>query len=440
MGFSSVAVEQREKELKALKSFLLYSLICSLGLHIGILALGISKFLQRVPETKDQPIEITIIETVPQKVTKPQEIQKSQLKINSGGGGSLGGSNNNPKSSISAATAIRVTNPSLTPIVKQPQTRTIPEPAITPPTEKTTPIEKITPEPTTTQPIRKTTPIEKLTEKLETPATTQPTPDQTVIPNTKLSNNVEAPKSTTPVSVTSNNTSRSPLSGNTSSNLGNRLRNGFSKGTKNGDGNGTGNGVGNGQGNGTGNSGGNEVENKPKKEDTPVATAPKPPQENGSKLNRADCIRCDIKYPDRARRRGIEGKAEVAIDTDAHGNVTLVRLIRSSGDSELDEAAQQAAQEWKLKPTDAGRQGVRASVNFAIQGSQRHRKLQERRRETQREAAQKKPEKDASTPTPPSQPVKSDTNNQADESRTEEVAAPSSTTPPESNKNSENSN
>jgi TonB family protein len=102
------------------------------------------------------------------------------------------------------------------------------------------------------------------------------------------------------------------------------------------------------------------------------------------KLNRADCIRCQIKYPDKARKRGVEGTAEVAIDTDSQGNVTQVRLVSSSGDSELDEAAQQAAQEWKLTPTVIGRKGVRASINFAMKGSQRHRQLQERQIEKQK--------------------------------------------------------
>lgn len=56
----------------------------------------------------------------------------------------------------------------------------------------------------------------------------------------------------------------------------------------------------------------------------------------------------------------------------------------------MDEAAQSSAQEWKLKLTSGGRQGVRASVNFAMKGSQRHREFQERQRQRQREAAQKK--------------------------------------------------
>jgi TonB family protein len=119
-------------------------------------------------------------------------------------------------------------------------------------------------------------------------------------------------------------------------------------------------------------------------EEQPYGTESQPPKDNTSKLNRADCIQCQIKYPDRARRRGVEGTAEVAIDTDSQGNVTQVRLVSSSGDSELDEAAQQAAQEWKLTPTETGREGVRASVNFAMKGSQRHRQLQERQIEKQK--------------------------------------------------------
>ncbi|MFK0733135.1 MAG: energy transducer TonB, partial [Gloeotrichia echinulata HAB0833] len=145
-------------------------------------------------------------------------------------------------------------------------------------------------------------------------------------------------------------------------------------------------GGGNGSGIGVWNGSGNGVGNEPKKEDTTVATAPKPPTDNGSRLDRADCLKCDIKYPDRARRRGVEGNPEVAVDTDDNGNVTRVRLIRSSGDNELDEAAQRAAQEWKLKPTSGGRQGVKASVNFAIQGSRRHRELQETQRKRQAES------------------------------------------------------
>jgi TonB family protein len=173
------------------------------------------------------------------------------------------------------------------------------------------------------------------------------------------------------------------------------LGNNLDKGT--GVGKGSGNGVGTGVGKGSGNGVGNEIGNKQKPENTPVATATKPPKENGSTLNRADCIQCKIKYPDSARRRGAEGNPEVSINTDLNGNVTQVRLIRSSGDRELDEAAQKAAQEWKLTPTEGGREGVKASVNFAIKGTQRHRQLQERQTKKEREVAKKKPEKETFT-------------------------------------------
>jgi TonB family protein len=477
MGFSSIAIEQREKEAEALKTFLLYSLIGSLALHLGVLALCISKFLLRVPEVKDQPIEVTILETIPDEIAKPQANKNSPVNINSGGGGG-GGGGNGVKNLIPAATSISAITPAFLPVAKQHQPKTTNNFIAKQPQAPTIP------EPATTQPPVETKPIQRLDENSNTPASNQPQPDATVTNDSKTQNiqssklEIQPSSSSTNISTTSTSSTQPSqnvvsTNGNLVGNLGNRLRNSLGNGSGNGVGNGSGNGVGNGSGNGVGNGSGNGVGNgsgngvgngsgngvgngvgnKPKTEDTKVATAPKPPIENSSKLNRADCLKCQIRYPDRARRRGVEGNAEVLINTDINGNVTYVQLIRSSGDSELDEAAQQAAQEWKLKPTSTARQGVRASVNFAIKGSQRHRKLQR-----ERETTQKKPQTDAHTSTPiestplPSQsvspipplpspePVKSDTNNQADETRTEEVPAPSSTSAPESNRDSQNSN
>lgn len=67
--------------------------------------------------------------------------------------------------------------------------------------------------------------------------------------------------------------------------------------------------------------------------------------------------RGDRIYPKLAQRKGIEGRVEVAIDTDEQGNVTDVRLTRSSGNSELDEKHLRLVWQWKLKPTPGGRQG-----------------------------------------------------------------------------------
>jgi TonB family protein len=401
MEFSSVTIEQREKEAEALKTFLFFSLIGSLVLHIGILALAINRFFLKFPEVREEPIEVTILETIPQEVTQlPVEI-KSLAKTNSGGGGgNKGGGISTPtetalnmiKSSVAPITKQAQLKITTNLISKQSQTLTNREPAKTLTPVQTNPIENTTPEPATTPPPVETKPIQKLDENANTLASTQPQVQTKPTKITPLKSETQPNASSNNIPSNSTASTQLPQNKNILGNLGDRSRN--SLGTGNGTGSGTG------VGNGIGNSTGNESGNKPKSENTPIATAPKPPIENSSKLNRADCIQCQIKYPDRARQRGIEGNAEVTIDTDSQGNVTRVRLVRSSGDSELDQAAQQAAQEWKLTPTAEGREGVRASVNFAIKGSQRHRKLQERQIQKQRATTKKNPEKATSTSTP----------------------------------------
>ena len=409
MEFSSVTIEQREKEAEALKTFLFFSLIGSLVLHIGILALAINKFFLKFPEVREEPIEVTILETIPQEVTQlPVEI-KSPQKVNSGGGGgNKGGGISTPtetalnmiKSSVAPITKQAQLKITTNLISKQSQTLTNREPAKTLTPVQTNPIENTTPEPATTPPPVETKPIQKLDENANTLASTQPQVQTKPTKITPLKSETQPNASSNNIPSNSTASTQLPQNKNILGNLGDRSRNSLGTGNGTGSGTGVGNGIGNSTGNSTGNGVGNETGNKPKSENTPIATAPKPPIENSSKLNRADCIQCQIKYPDRARQRGIEGNAEVAIDTDSQGNVTRVRLVRSSGDSELDQAAQQAAQEWKLTPTAEGREGVRASVNFAIKGSQRHRKLQERQIQKQRATTKKPPEKATSTSTP----------------------------------------
>ena len=409
MEFSSVTIEQREKEAEALKTFLFFSLIGSLVLHIGILALAINKFFLKFPEVREEPIEVTILETIPQEVNQlPVEI-KSLAKTNSGGGGgNKGGGISTPtetalnmiKSSVAPITKQAQLKITTNLISKQSQTLTNREPAKTLTPVQTNPIENTTPEPATTPPPVETKPIQKLDENANTLASTQPQVQTKPTKITPLKSETQPNASSNNIPSNSTASTQLPQNKNILGNLGDRSRNSLGTGNGTGSGTGVGNGIGNSTGNSTGNGVGNETGNKPKSENTPIATAPKPPIENSSKLNRADCIRCQIKYPDRARQRGIEGNAEVAIDTDSQGNVTRVRLVRSSGDSELDQAAQQAAQEWKLTPTAEGREGVRASVNFAIKGSQRHRKLQERQIQKQRATTKKNPEKATSTSTP----------------------------------------
>jgi len=175
---------------------------------------------------------------------------------------------------------------------------------------------------------------------------------------------------------------------------------GNGSGTVSGTGSGRGSGHGSGTGSGTGSNTGNGYEIKPQ-EEKKIATAPtpsKPPEINDTdlKLNPADCEECRITYPETAKIRGIEGNPEVAIDYDSQGRVTKVRLTRSSGSDELDNALLSQARDFKLKPSESGKQGVRVSGNYAIKGSRRHRKLQaqkrqreEKRRQRQAEARQR---------------------------------------------------
>lgn len=80
MSFSSIAIEQREKEIKALKTFLVYSFCGSLVLHIAVLASGIGNLLTRVPELENEPIEMTFVE--PEVEETPIKEEKSpHLKI-----------------------------------------------------------------------------------------------------------------------------------------------------------------------------------------------------------------------------------------------------------------------------------------------------------------------------------------------------------------------
>jgi TonB family protein len=478
MSLSIIALEQREKEAKALRYFIIYSLAGSVVIHIGVLALNLGNLLTKFPQVKDEPIEVAIIETPNQEVGKLPE-------INAGGGGGGSKSNQlqaaNNKSdfiSIIKQSTVKSTQRSL-PAGGTPSSQINLQPTASPiqklvktlknPPQQTTPIQPPKPFETTapvvSEPtITPTSSIQKLVETLKNPLAQQITPIQ---PSKSVVRVADSPTSTAPNPAgTQQSTSEQSGVGNAVGNgsgngvgngsgngVGNGSGNGVGNGSGNGVGNGSGNGIGNGSGNGIGNGSGNGISNQPKKEDLTIAVAPKPPTDNSSKLDRTDCLKCEIKYPNRARQRGIEGNPEVAVDTDVNGNVTRVRLIHSSGDSELDEAAQRAAQEWKLKPTSVGRQGIRASINFAMQGSQRHRELQARQR---REAEQKKTETSASilipefsrpsprsttgvvvdvpikntarqnqesapTPQAPRKPQESDTPSQSEERRTERV-------------------
>jgi TonB family protein len=129
------------------------------------------------------------------------------------------------------------------------------------------------------------------------------------------------------------------------------------------------------------NGSGASVSNEPGKLST-QATTSTPPKVNNSSNSRPSCTQggCNARYPESARQQRIEGRVEIAIDTDEQGNVTSVRLVRSSGNRQLDEETLRQARNWKLKPTPTARQGVSIATEYALHGSCRFLELQERRR------------------------------------------------------------
>ena len=106
---------------------------------------------------------------------------------------------------------------------------------------------------------------------------------------------------------------------------------------------------------------------------------------NSSGNHKIRCQSCDKpEYPSNAKERGLEGEAKVAVDVDANGNVINVRLVNSSGHPELDEAAKQAARNWKFDPSQSGKEAIPAKINFQIENSDYARRNREEREAQQR--------------------------------------------------------
>jgi len=84
----------------------------------------------------------------------------------------------------------------------------------------------------------------------------------------------------------------------------------------------------------------------------PVASkAPvSPMQLEGEVANRPIVKKVTPKYPKRARRMGWEGTVVLDFLVDANGNVYDIRVVRSSGYPDLDQAAINALKQWKFAP------------------------------------------------------------------------------------------
>ncbi|TAF06175.1 MAG: energy transducer TonB [Nostocales cyanobacterium] len=387
MSFSSTAIEQREKELKTLTTFLTYSLIGSLAIHIGLLASGIGSLLTKVPE--EEPVEITFVETPPEEEIKPIEAPEEEIKPKVIDNSRIFTSSNNSDTSptvfvpqpqkstvVSAQPSVIQKQQVQSPVVPAPKIEPLkPLPSIT--KETVSPQKVDTPEQQVSQLTTKVSPKtvdtqpQAVSQTKDTPTNTLSTETSAVQPSSQSGSNLSKLLAGIRDGRANQQVSQPSLA--TSGNGGNTV------GTSNSSGSGI---PGNGSAIVTDKSGSgtkNEPPNTSK-----VATAPTPPKINtnsGSGNGRAACRECDTNYPDWARRRGVEGRVEVAVDTDNNGNVTKVRLLRSSGNEKLDAEHLERAQKWKLKPSSEGRQGVSIGTEYAIAGSQRYRQLQERKKQ-----------------------------------------------------------
>ncbi len=80
MAFSNIAIEQREKEEKALRSSLALYLIGSVVLHIVVLVIGVIVPWNRGLAPEDEPIEVTVVEPLESpKVPEPKEETQSAV-------------------------------------------------------------------------------------------------------------------------------------------------------------------------------------------------------------------------------------------------------------------------------------------------------------------------------------------------------------------------
>jgi len=426
MNFSGTAFEEREKETKALKGFLVLSLIGSLGFHVGVFASGIGNYLTRVSQAEEEPIEITIIDTPQEKKVEeepkpkpsPQKVEvqeKTEVLTSSTSNARSEGivkaqSQVNP---VQLPTKIEL--PPLPKPIIQPKQTIAPEEPIQRLVENLKkPIEPVKPQ---VQPEKRET---NLAQKPVDQAREKPLEKPIALSNDNSSNSSNSRSnlcdtllglrdSHSNKSVATTNISGSGTPGNGTpgggGGGGTSVLTGSGTGSIGGSGTGTGTGSGSGSGSGTGtgssngSNGGNSGNNSGGERIATASTNPKLPSngdgEGNSQSNsdgRAACRECNVKYSETARRRKAEGRVAVSVDTDANGNVTNVRLIGSSGDRELDEEHLRQARNWKLKPSESGRQGVQIATEYAIQGSRRHsqvKKQQQEReeRERQREIA-----------------------------------------------------
>jgi TonB family protein len=431
MSFSNIALQQRERESKALRIFVACSLAGSLAFHLALLASGITKYLNRVPEIEEEPVEITLLDTPieeiepkeeekpepePEKIEPKQEKQEPEpepkpepepnITQDTTTESQISGGSQAPRLFEPIPTQPRVAPPP--PVVEQPPLPKLnipPIKPISPPVvqqpvipEPPKPIPQPEPEPIlesklseefkipTTTPVQP--PIPQPKPKFTTPLIEQPSPipqpqlqartpreipqpkPEPITPPIEQPSPIPQPETIKPRESTIPTTPPVEELKPIPQQDTSGLIDSLKQSQEN-----------------TNISSNNTAPSLPDTSSTTstrrrriiggsnIATAPSTDSGIGDGTGdsvgdgdgRAACRQCSTNYPSWARERGIEGEIIVAVSTDAQGNVTNVRLISGSGNSRLDKYHLRLANNWKLKPSSNGRKGVQINTTYRIE-------------------------------------------------------------------------
>lgn len=418
MSFSSIGAKQREKEEKALRYFLAFSLIGSVVLHVVVLTL--SSLWVRTPEIAEEPIGVMVIDKPSLQAAKPKggvvaigggrrSGKKSQGGSVAAGVASIRGASREGRTAVTssklpsqpkaAATASARRN-AITSIAqskpKPVETTTTREPfdSLKPkPAQTRSPVATLKPKRATTLPPKPASSPKPVIIPSPSPtATLQTKPTQpTQVPPLQFPQHAKISAPTQPLlarqqvqSDHSREVSDAPqghaaASGNRDSSStrdsGNR-DSGQTVGSSNRPGNGSATDPGNGSGN-----------------PRAVATGSRSDNGNGfttgSGSGTVACRSCPIpEYPPGAE--DLEGRAVVVIEVDRDGNVNDVQIAESTGHDILDRAVLETVKKkWKFASSE-NEQRVRAAVNFATQGSDFYRQARERERQARKLEQQRK--------------------------------------------------
>jgi protein TonB len=72
------------------------------------------------------------------------------------------------------------------------------------------------------------------------------------------------------------------------------------------------------------------------------------------------------RYPDSARRRGVEGTVTIKAYVTEQGRVEQVQVEQSAGHADLDAAAVEAVGRWRFQPARRGRQAIAMWVSIPV--------------------------------------------------------------------------